>query len=601
MTGKKGIMTTEDLVSLRLCYHILDLFELLAPSEGETLRSHCKGCVCLNEWMFKAGVRIPLEFGILELLSTFSATPIQILPNSWRIIQSVLWFCEWRKCRANRHLWVSLISRKVILVSVSFAGKRNTKIIPNLPDLVSKWKLQFFYARFRAGEESTHAWGIPMAALEFLQLKSLKWHSAKGAFLRWCEGLPLFGSSGVLLCGELVGSLGPSSGTRSSSEGSRASASHRTDNKARLVERPKKRKRLVYDLVGQGHQLMAVNKRVEEEAERQNEENLQLEFHQALLPEVSLGPAPGGPSLLGLVSSPVMGDVDEASSCPSNEEIFRRPFNMEARAMKILGDLLPIASRSTRENYALGLLPSLDVEGLKLDEQMLREYVPDVWKELLELEERLHLTVLTPEIDSGRLGSWRRSVGRLLPPGSALRKRLWSKRLGRSESLWRKHALKLGVLQERGWRLRGRGIAPKLLEMGCRAHRAKARREEAGKALVNLHSVVDAARADLEVARDDTEGLEASVQRFSGQAKQAREEISWLMSKIDVLRAERDEAIRKALATNDRALQFSTEPPIPNPRARDTGLDVGEESSPNRKALAVREQIAAYAARGWSC
>ncbi|KAL6000482.1 hypothetical protein ACLOJK_024181 [Asimina triloba] len=32
----------------------------------------------------------------------------------------------------------------------------------------------------------------------------------------------------------------------------------------------------------------------------------------------------------------------EASSCPSSEQVFHRPFDMEARAMKILGDLLPV-------------------------------------------------------------------------------------------------------------------------------------------------------------------------------------------------------------------------------------------------------------------
>ncbi|KAL6004655.1 hypothetical protein ACLOJK_005210 [Asimina triloba] len=81
----------------------------------------------------------------------------------------------------------------------------------------------------------------------------------------------------------------------------------------------------------------------------------------------------------------------EASSCPSNEEIFCRPFNMEARAMKILGFLLPVESRGVRKNYALGLLLTLDVEGRGLGEQMLKKFLPDVWRELLELEERIRL------------------------------------------------------------------------------------------------------------------------------------------------------------------------------------------------------------------
>ncbi|KAL5994277.1 hypothetical protein ACLOJK_035149 [Asimina triloba] len=76
MMGKKGTITAEDLASLRSRYHILDLFDLLAPSARETLRSHREGCICINERMLKAGVRISLEFGISELLSVFGAALI---------------------------------------------------------------------------------------------------------------------------------------------------------------------------------------------------------------------------------------------------------------------------------------------------------------------------------------------------------------------------------------------------------------------------------------------------------------------------------------------------------------------------------------------
>ncbi|KAL5978621.1 hypothetical protein ACLOJK_029738 [Asimina triloba] len=76
MTEKKGMITSKDLASLWLRYLIPDFLELLAPLEGEILRSHREGCVCLNEWMFKAGVQIPLEFGIFELLNLFGVAPI---------------------------------------------------------------------------------------------------------------------------------------------------------------------------------------------------------------------------------------------------------------------------------------------------------------------------------------------------------------------------------------------------------------------------------------------------------------------------------------------------------------------------------------------
>ncbi|KAL5987040.1 hypothetical protein ACLOJK_041035 [Asimina triloba] len=288
------------------------------------------------------------------------------------------------------------------------------------------------------------------------------WHSTRGAFLRWCEGLPLSEGSGVLLRSEPVGPLGPSSGTRSSSRGSRASTSRRADDRAQLVERPKKRKQLIdVDVVGGGHQPVVANEGVGEDVKRQNEENLRSRVvgsntspearndapglvsslaRVAASSEVSSGPIPKGSSPRGLVSPFRLGDAagaspspnptfnlvvpeaskredtgenasraktfmlrregssaeggslircgilasifGEASSCPSNEEIFRQPFNMEARAMKILEDLLPVESRGIRENYALGLPSFLDVEGRGLGEQMLKKFLPDVWREL---------------------------------------------------------------------------------------------------------------------------------------------------------------------------------------------------------------------------
>ncbi|KAL6001292.1 hypothetical protein ACLOJK_007024, partial [Asimina triloba] len=44
----------------------------------------------------------------------------------------------------------------------------------------------------------------------------------------------------------------------------------------------------------------------------------------------------------------------EASSCPSHEQLLRRPFDMEVRVLKILGDLLPVQSRGIRKCHALG-------------------------------------------------------------------------------------------------------------------------------------------------------------------------------------------------------------------------------------------------------
>ncbi|KAL6007856.1 hypothetical protein ACLOJK_033360 [Asimina triloba] len=96
---------------------IPDGIELLAPEQGETFNDYHPGCICLNEFMFKVGVRAPFKYGVAELLNIFGVPSIQ-----------------WRKCGANRALWKVLLSRKKMMGQVTFAGKKNTKIVSNLPD-----------------------------------------------------------------------------------------------------------------------------------------------------------------------------------------------------------------------------------------------------------------------------------------------------------------------------------------------------------------------------------------------------------------------------------------------------------------------------------
>ncbi|KAL5985202.1 hypothetical protein ACLOJK_036440 [Asimina triloba] len=175
--GQKGDISSEDLGSIRSHYRILDSIELFAPREGETLRDHQDGNIYLNEWMFKAGVRIPFDFGISELPHVFGAAPIQVYPNSWK---------------------------KVILGCVTFVGKRNMKIVSNL-----------------LNSGGTPCWGVPLRwsegllevvstapkeleagqrmLLKFFQLCNLKWCPSKEAFFRWCQGLSFFGAPAVFV------------------------------------------------------------------------------------------------------------------------------------------------------------------------------------------------------------------------------------------------------------------------------------------------------------------------------------------------------------------------------------------------------------------
>ncbi|KAL6004631.1 hypothetical protein ACLOJK_005186, partial [Asimina triloba] len=296
----------------------------------------------------------------------------------------------------------------------------------------------------------------------------------------------------------------------------------------------------------------------------------------------------------------------EASSCPSNEEIFCRPFDMEARAIKILGDLLPVESRGVRKNYALGLLSTLDVEGRGLGEQMLKKFLPDVWRELLELEERIRLVDGYSSREEYRyhiLGQYSRfpvdcprtldrfetsgqmeekehrniidavkrpkevamkQVPREVPrPDTPIHSehkleeewKLMEEAGARARSVaWRRIEVEREKCRAEGMTEGSRHFFLLLMEMGRRAHRAEAWREEAEKAAVSLRSALDAERADLEVARDDVDGILLLKRDLDGAlaSVEAKEEISRLLSEIDILRAERDEAIRKAASADDR-------------------------------------------------
>ncbi|KAL6003246.1 hypothetical protein ACLOJK_023469 [Asimina triloba] len=71
-------------------------------------------------------------------------------------------------------------------------------------------------------------------------------------------------------------------------------------------------------------------------------------------------PTPVGRGVLGAT-------LEETSSCSADEEIFLCPFDIEARALKILSDLLPVSTwraealRSRVEETVVGLLKDLDV------------------------------------------------------------------------------------------------------------------------------------------------------------------------------------------------------------------------------------------------
>ncbi|KAL5997312.1 hypothetical protein ACLOJK_008242 [Asimina triloba] len=543
-TGKKGMITSDDLEYLRSRHHILDSIELSASREGETLQDHYDCSICLNKWMFKAGVRIPFKFGILEPFMFFVRLQFKSSPT--------LGESSNRKCRVDRHLSASLLLKKL--------------------------KLRFFYARFKEVQGVTPSYGVP---------------------LQWSDGLSEVRSVVLEELETRVTGVGPSSSRPSNAGG--GAPEEKEESLSLMHIHPF----LPIGLAGQGPTTLDEE---EEHLARQEKEDLQASL--ALSPEVarlsglivisletSVGPTPWGRS--PFANRGVLGSTfGEASSCPSDDQLFRRPFDIEARALKILGDLLLVQSRGIRKCHALDLTPSLDKEGLEPVERMLLEFLPDMWRELSELEETICLIdecTSQAEYRYYMLGERvRLSVGASSGLGS-VRDEPHHERGGMpdEEALAKARNMtreKLEVELEQHW---AEGMAEgmrhfffQLLEMGQHANRAESLREQAKGAISKLLLVLDITRAKRDEVRDDVEDVflakqnleqalaeatteagdprlqkfivEASIGRLSDQAAHAREETSRLLFELDVVKVKQDKIVDSATIVEE-ASWFSTE------------------------------------------
>ncbi|KAL5984854.1 hypothetical protein ACLOJK_038690 [Asimina triloba] len=395
---------SDDLEFIHSRYHILDSIKLFAPREGKTLRDHQDGCICLNEWMFKVGIWIPFEFSVSELYHVFDATPIQVA-------QSVMWFCEWRKCSASRYLWVSLMSRKGIPLRCSEGLPEVTSVVPE---------------ELKTGQR---------LILEFFQLHNLKWCPSKEAFFQWCQGPSFFGAPVVFAREEeeerqLGEASGSSVDAKSLTRGSWVFAPYRPDPRACNEDLSRKKKCLmkgrgclrpvsssfllfprgIFDVcsfffrgtvskIGGGQPLGRVDSlpSLEATVEPVHPGSSSLSIPVMDLDEGALSPTSSsekGPSrtparvtreyaearvVVGVsVRREVLGaTISETSSSSVDGQLFRCPFDVEARALKIIGDLLPMQYKSLRESYTLGMMVPLDKEGRRSAELMLLEFLLD--------------------------------------------------------------------------------------------------------------------------------------------------------------------------------------------------------------------------------
>ncbi|KAL5995715.1 hypothetical protein ACLOJK_025783 [Asimina triloba] len=305
----------------------------------------------------------------------------------------MMWFCEWRKCDTNRHLWVSLLSRK-------------------LPEVGSVALKELCVGGARDGVEDDP---------RVFQSHDLKWYLSKGAFFWWCQGLPFFSTPAVSAWEEaedgcltldwgvtgacsllirLPSMRGPPEEEEMLGESTSflppASSSYpllflrgfpdaysKSDLQVRLVLSREEARHSDLVVVSPEAVVKLVHSRL-----------LSLFVPMMDLDAGTLSPAPFSkeepsetPTREARVIMPrgVLGvTLGEMSSGSVDVQLFRCPFDIEARALKILGDLLPVQSRSLRKSHALGLTAPPDKEGRGLAKLLLLEF-------LLNLEERILL------------------------------------------------------------------------------------------------------------------------------------------------------------------------------------------------------------------
>ncbi|KAL5980158.1 hypothetical protein ACLOJK_036625 [Asimina triloba] len=147
----------KDLNVIREGYSIPSNIILSAPAAHETPRDNRPGHLCLNEHMLGLKVRNPFDFGVAEALWAFNVPPACIVPHSWKVIQTMAWYCERRGCSAVRYLWSELLMRRSSQVYVEFLARRDIKGIDNPPDSMPGWELRFFFAWMTS---EVDIWGV---------------------------------------------------------------------------------------------------------------------------------------------------------------------------------------------------------------------------------------------------------------------------------------------------------------------------------------------------------------------------------------------------------------------------------------------------------
>ena len=127
-----------------------DRVRVRLPNEEERACHFFPREVCFYEAAFLCGLGLPIHPFIMELLSHFGIAPRQLMPNSWRIVVSLMgiWLAAMNGDMIRVDELVYLYRLKVSkehgyheLVS----WERRTRIVRDLPSSFRYWKSRFFF------------------------------------------------------------------------------------------------------------------------------------------------------------------------------------------------------------------------------------------------------------------------------------------------------------------------------------------------------------------------------------------------------------------------------------------------------------------------
>ncbi|KAL5978189.1 hypothetical protein ACLOJK_029306 [Asimina triloba] len=83
------------------------------------------------------------NFRVAKALWAFNVPPACIIPHSWKVIETMVWYYEHKGCSADQYLRRELLTHRSSQGYVEFLVRRDVKGIDNPPVCISGWELRF--------------------------------------------------------------------------------------------------------------------------------------------------------------------------------------------------------------------------------------------------------------------------------------------------------------------------------------------------------------------------------------------------------------------------------------------------------------------------